>query len=124
MGYTLKNHIREDKVKTNGECPIVIRVTINRKSYRHPIGENIDPKDWNKKEDIPRKSCSNKDVIVSKLETEKNKIRDILNQYYFNNNKNYPSVQELKNILNSQKGISGISKPISVYYENFVVYNE
>jgi integrase len=120
MGYTLKNNIREDKVKTNGECPIVIRVTINRKSYRHPIGENIDPKNWNKKEDIPRKNCFNRDVIVSKLETEKNKIRDILNQYYFNNNKNYPSVQELKNILNSQKGISGISKSISVYYENFV----
>ena len=34
MGYSLNNNIREDKIKTNGECPVVIRVTINRKSYR------------------------------------------------------------------------------------------
>ena len=54
MGYSLKNNIREDKIKSNGECPVVIRVTIDRKSYRHPIGENIKPKDWNTKEDIPR----------------------------------------------------------------------
>ena len=120
MGYSLKNNIREDKIKTNGECPVVIRVTIDRKSYRHPIGENVKPKDWNKKEDIPRKSCSNRDVIISKLETEKNKIRDLLNQYYFNNNKKYPSIQELKNTLNSQKGINGVSKSISVYYDDFV----
>lgn len=120
MGYSLKNSIREDKVKTNGECPIVIRITIDRQSYRHPIGENINPKYWNKQEEIPRKSCNKRDIIISKLETEKNKIRDILNQYYFNNNKVYPSVTQLKDIIKSQKGSRNNSKSIYQYYTDFV----
>lgn len=120
MGFTLKNSIRTDKIKLNGECPIVIRVTINRLSYRHSIGENINPEYWNSQEEIPKKTCANRDIIISKLETEKNKIRDILIQFFFNNNKKYPSIQELKNILNSQKGTNGVLKPICTYYDDFV----
>jgi hypothetical protein len=120
MSYSLKNCIREDKIKANGECPIVIRVTINRQSYRHPIGESIDPKHWNKQDETPRKSSVKKDIIISKLESEKIKIRDILNQYYYNNNKEYPSVKQLKEIIKSQKGSKNDSKSIYQYYNDFV----
>ena len=120
MGYSLKNCIREDKINTNGDCPIVIRITINRQSYRHPIGENINPKDWNKQEEIPRKSSAKRDIITTKIETEKNKIRDILNQFYYNNNKEYPSINQLKEIIKSQKGDKNDSKSIYQYYTDFV----
>lgn len=120
MGYSLKNCIREDKINTNGDCPIVIRITINRQSYRHPIGENINPKDWNKQEEIPRKSSAKRDIITTKIETEKNKIRDILNQFYYNNNKEYPSINQLKEIIKSQKGYKNDSKSIYQYYTDFV----
>ncbi len=122
MGYSLKAIIRKDKINQNGECPIVIRITIGSQYYRHPIGENIRPQDWNSEDDIPKKSSKNRDIIRSKIEKEKSKITDLVSHFYYTHNNSYPSLYQLKRILKGSQGLDGSMKNKSIidFYKEFV----
>ncbi|WP_396209276.1 Arm DNA-binding domain-containing protein [Flavobacterium sp.] len=47
-------YIKKDKAKTNGDCPIHIKVIFNRKSITISTGKYITEERW-KKTDNPRK---------------------------------------------------------------------
>lgn len=127
MGYSLKTIIRKDKINSNGVCPINIRVTIGKEYYRHPIGENIKPKDWNDIDEIPKKNAPNREIIRTKVDYETTKIRDLINQFFHTNNKKYPTLLEIKKILKNNRTDDGTLKnrPVMDYYKEFVdVYSK
>jgi hypothetical protein len=122
MGYSLKTLIRKDKINNSGECPIIIRITIGKEYYRHPIGESIKPKDWNEDDEIPKKNAPNREIIRTKIDFETSKIRDLINKFFHTNNKKYPTLLEIKKILKNNRTDDGILKnrPVMDYYKEFV----
>lgn len=47
MTATFKLYLRKDKRNSNGECPIYLRITYNRKTKFVSTGIRVKPKDWN-----------------------------------------------------------------------------
>ena len=118
MGYSYKYMIRKEKQKKNGECPIVIRITYNRKFIYHSIQESVKPLHWNIEDETPKKSCPNRDNIIIRLEEEGTKIRNLVLQHKLNFNQ-YPTIDEIKKIL--RKGRNNIidTKDVIEYFKDF-----
>ena len=67
--YSLDYIIRKDKMNDNGECPIVLRYTYNRKYYRIPLGYSVMVTDWDDTNRIPRTSYKSfKTIFASMME--------------------------------------------------------
>lgn len=73
MGTTYHFYLRKDKERANGECPIYLRITQNRKSRYVSSGIYILPKHWNEEKEVIRKTHKNSDSLNSILEREKRK---------------------------------------------------
>ncbi|MBE0662306.1 MAG: site-specific integrase [Bacteroidales bacterium] len=56
---TTKIILKTEKAKTNGEIPIYLRIIKDRKAKFISLGISIDPKYWNDKDKVVRKSHSN-----------------------------------------------------------------
>ncbi len=78
MAVTVNLTLKKDKRKTNGEIPIYIRITENRKSKYLTTGISIKESDWNSKQQSIRKSHSlhkklNQELTNLKLKAEEKK---------------------------------------------------
>lgn len=56
---TVKVLLRKDKIKSNGEAPLYLRITKHRKSRYVAIGVYVLPKDWDEDKCVVRKSYPN-----------------------------------------------------------------
>ena len=73
MGTTYHYYLRKDKARPNGECPIYLRITQNRKSRYVSSGIFILPKLWNEDKEVVRKTHRNADTLNNILDREKRK---------------------------------------------------
>ena len=112
--------IRKEKQKKNGECPIVIRITYNRKFIYHSIQENVKPQFWNVEDETPKKSCPNRDNIIIRLEEEGTKVRNLVLQHKLNFNQ-YPTIDEIKTILRKGKNTIIDPKDVIEYFKDFSI---
>ncbi|PKD45281.1 site-specific integrase [Rhodohalobacter barkolensis] len=77
MGTTYHFYLRKDKERANGECPIYLRITKNRKSRYNSTGIYVLPKHWNDEKEVIRKTHRNAKSLNSILEREQNKAETI-----------------------------------------------
>lgn len=77
MGTTYHFYMRKDKARANGECPIYLRITKNRKPRYVSTGVYILPKHWNKEKETIRKSHRNAKSLNSILTREQNKAEKV-----------------------------------------------
>ncbi|WP_421773054.1 tyrosine-type recombinase/integrase [Gracilimonas sp.] len=103
MAVTVNLTLKKDKQKSNGEYPIYLRITENRKSKYLSTGISLNESDWNKKQQKIRKSHPlstklNDELIKLKLKAESKKSD--LRQ------KEKLDARELKKELTTNKNIS------------------
>jgi site-specific recombinase XerD len=77
MATTYHFYLRKDKKRDNGECPIYLRITQNRKSRYLSTGVFIKPKFWNPNKEEVRKSHRNYKSLNSILDKEQDKAESI-----------------------------------------------
>jgi integrase len=102
MKYSLIPYIRKDRVNSNGECPINIRYTTNRKILNIPIGEVIKPENWDDEFHFPKQNKSyNFREVVRVLELKRNELEKIINEHE-NRYNHPPSINDLKGLLTNK----------------------
>ena len=77
MATSYHFYLRKDKKRSNGECPIYLRITQARKPRYVSTGVFIHPDYWNPKKENVRKSHSNYKSLNTILENEKKKAEQI-----------------------------------------------
>lgn len=77
MATTYHFYLRKDKVRANGESPIYLRITQNRKSRYVSTGVAVNLQDWNKEKEVIRKSHRNSKSLNSILKRELSKARTV-----------------------------------------------
>lgn len=65
MNATISVICFKSKVLSNGESPLMLRVTKNRKRSMKSLGISIDPDLWNFDKNVPKPECPNKEEIES-----------------------------------------------------------
>ncbi|MBQ8873971.1 MAG: hypothetical protein IJY60_01485, partial [Bacteroides sp.] len=55
----------KSKVLANGEHPIVLRITENKKRVTKSLGISVKPQHWDFKKEEPKPKCPNRDLIIS-----------------------------------------------------------
>lgn len=74
---SVKVHLRKNKEKADGTCPIVLTIINNRCSIQKFLGHSINEKDWDEKESVVKKSHPNSvriNHLIAKKITEANAI--------------------------------------------------
>jgi len=69
--------MRKDKARANGECPIYLRITKNRKPRYVSTGVYILPKHWNKEKEQVRKTHRNSNALNNILSREQTKAEQV-----------------------------------------------
>lgn len=76
MAYSISFILRRDRPNALGECPVLCRITSNRKHRYQSTGIRIDPKHWNEEKKTIRKSHELYAVFNSQLENIQNRIKE------------------------------------------------
>lgn len=112
--------IRLQKMNKNKECPVVIRVTYQRKYILIPTNEKIKKDHWNSKDEVPKKICPNREVIMLRIDEEMSKVRKIILQHRVKY-ADYPTITELKNLLKTNNfRPQNKDKSIIEYFDDFI----
>ncbi|GAA5522196.1 site-specific integrase [Aliifodinibius salicampi] len=77
MATTYHFYLRKDKKRDNGECPIYLRITQNRKSRYVSTGVYVKPRFWNPEKEEVRKSHRNSKSLNSILDREQDKAETV-----------------------------------------------
>ncbi len=77
MPVTYHFYLRKDKKRDNGECPVYLRITENRKSKYSSTGVYVKPKHWNPEKEEVRKSHRSSTSLNTKLDKKKDRVRNI-----------------------------------------------
>lgn len=73
MATTYHFYLRKDKKRENGECPVYLRITQNRKSKYVSTGVYVPEKNWNPEKEKVRKNHRNYKSLNTILGNEKDK---------------------------------------------------
>jgi site-specific recombinase XerD len=112
--------IRVQKMNKNKECPVVIRVTYQRKYILIPTNEKIKKEHWNSRDEVPKKICPNREVIMLRIDEEMSKIRNIILQHRVKY-ADYPTIADLKNLLKKNDfRPQSKDKSIIQYFDDFI----
>ena len=105
MKLSLTAVIRKDKVNSDNQHPIVIRVSYANQKSRVGLGYSLEQSKWNDVDETPNKRCEDKlkREIVKKIETEKVRIEEAFRGYYQREGE-YPSHPQLLALLKESKG--------------------
>ena len=63
MNATVAVICYKSKTLANGEHPLMLRVTENRKRVMKSLGLSVNPKHWDFEKNTPKPNCPNKDLI-------------------------------------------------------------
>lgn len=77
MATTYHLYLRKDKKRDNGECPVYLRITQNRKSRYVSTGVYIPEKNWNPEKEEVRKNHRNYKALNSILDAEQDKAEKV-----------------------------------------------
>jgi hypothetical protein len=104
----------------NKECPVVIRVTYQRKYILIPTNERIKKEHWNSKDEVPKKICPNREVIMLRIDEEMSKVRNVILQHRVKY-ADYPTIADLKNLLKTNDfRPQSKDKSIIQYFDDFI----
>jgi len=109
MKYSVKPIIRKDQLNKQGECPLYIRYTFNRKSVNIPVGESILLTDWDDLVDMPKISCKRFRQVYDRINYLSDRIHLRVGEFEIIYARK-PECQELKGFLNHQQKTSKVSK--------------
>jgi len=98
MKYSVTPLIRKDQKNNLGDCPLYVRYTFNRKSTNFPLKLSIKFEDWDDIMKLPKLSCPNFKFVYGEIEKLQKDIITLV-EHYYEENKRYPFVLELKNGL-------------------------
>ena len=123
MKHSVTAVIRKDQTNQQGECPLYVRYTFNRKSINFPLGESILLSSWDLKNDMPKTSYKQFRTLYETI----NNLIDKINGKVLEFNELYlrkPECKELKEFLNAklipQKKKSSKGKLLSDSFEDFI----
>lgn len=77
MATTYHFYLRKDKKRDNGQCPVYLRITQNRKSRYVSTGVYLPEKNWNPEKEEVRKNHRNHKSLNSILQAEQAKAETI-----------------------------------------------
>jgi site-specific recombinase XerD len=77
MAVSYHFYQRKDKKRANGEAPIYLRITENRKSKYKSTGIYVEPKHWNSKQEKIRRNHPNYKSLNDILQSEKENAENI-----------------------------------------------
>lgn len=95
MNATINFEIREQKADANGECPIYLRITYDRKPAWLSVGFKVKANDWNRDKQRVRRSHHREDVLNEELLKLHSKAQDAVIELKASNNLNSKRVIEL-----------------------------
>lgn len=96
MNITLKAIIRRQRTKSDGTCPVLLRVTIDRKQKYYPLSVYLNPNDWDDDHGQVLKRNNDAFKINSFITSCKKKANDaILNMQMYEKPINFNSFEEL-----------------------------
>ena len=75
MSATINVVCYKSKTLANGEHPLMIRVCKDNKKVYKSLGISVSAKDWDFKKEEPRKTCSNRNLILNLIEQKKIEYR-------------------------------------------------
>ncbi len=101
--FSKKTILREELMNKNGECPIVIRYTYDRKSVFFSLGITISPENWDEKERFPIQQKVSNFRDISRIIYQKEDEIDTLINDYFKKNRFYPSTDILKKLYKNEE---------------------
>ena len=71
MNATVKVICYKSKRLKNNECPLMVRVTKDRKLKYASLGISVNPENWNFSQNVPKQDCPNREyheiLIADKL---------------------------------------------------------
>ena len=67
LTYSIKAHIRTDKKKADGTCPIYFFLRVGPHVTKIPSGKNIHPNDWDNKNKCPKKTTKHGQLLATYL---------------------------------------------------------
>lgn len=95
MKYSLIPVIRKDQPNSQGECPIYLRYTFNRKSTNFPIKDTIAVQLWDDSEKLPKLKAPRFKEIYADIQQLQEVVLKLIDAF-FDENKRYPQGRELK----------------------------
>lgn len=95
MKYSLIPVIRKDQPNSQGECPIYLRYTFNRKSTNFPIKDTIPVQLWDESAKLPKLKAPRFKEIYADIQQLQKVLLELVDTY-FDENKRYPEGRELK----------------------------
>lgn len=105
MKLNLTAVLRKDKVNSDNQHPLVIRVSYSGEKSRVGLGYSLEPEKWNAEDETPNKKCDErvKREITKKIEEEKVRIEKAFRDYYQKEGE-YPPHPVLLKLLKESKG--------------------
>lgn len=95
MKFSLIPVIRKDQPNSQGECPIYLRYTFNRKSTNFPIKDTIAVQLWDDSEKLPKLKAPRFKEIYADIQQLQEVVLKLIDAF-FDENKRYPQGRELK----------------------------
>jgi integrase len=102
MKYSVKPIIRKDQLNKQGECPLYVRYTFNRKSVNIPVEESILLTDWDENVDMPKTSCKRFRQVYDRINNLSDLIHSKVSEFEMIYSRK-PECKELKEFLNHKK---------------------
>ena len=105
MKLTLTAVLRKDKVNSNNQHPIIIRISYANEKSRVGLGYSLELDKWESSSETPNKKCEEriKREITNKIGEEKERIKDTFREYYQREGE-FPTHQTLLALLKENKG--------------------
>jgi integrase len=105
MKLTLTAVLRKDKVNSNNQHPIIIRISYANQKSRVGLGYSLEVNKWESSSETPNKKCEErvKREITNKIEAEKKRIEDTFGDYYQKEGE-YPTHPVLLKLLKENRG--------------------
>lgn len=120
MSYSLRFIIREDKPNKQGQCPIYLRYTFNRKYKNISTGYVIPSNSWNKEEGVPKSKYKDKQVVISVLDKKKVEVNSIINNFRLREER-FPNCDELiENLIKGKLENDGLDS----LYKEFIEFKK
>lgn len=95
--FNILFYINRQKIKKNGKCPIMGRITIDGKVVQYSAKEEIEPKYWNSKEGC----CTGKGSECKRINIRLDELKREIEQYYQKDieRNGYVTAESIKNAI-------------------------
>ena len=64
------------KVLTNGECPLMLRISKDKNRTMKSLGVSVNPKHWDFAKNKPKSNCPNREYILKIIHTKQTELQE------------------------------------------------